>query len=222
MKRKIFSYLWAVLFVLSMIVFTTGITANAASPKAVKSVTVRADKKNITKRTYTLEIGKSKSLKVTASPKRSVSSIRYRSNKPKIVAVSKKGKVTAKKKGTAKIQITVTGKNKKKKSTWVKIKAEYPSIKSVTVMIDNRNVTGKEYSLEWGVWKDLKVNATLAKAVKGIQYASSNTQVANVDQKGTVIARNAGTARITVTATDEDNKKKSAWVNIRVLDTFLL
>lgn len=92
MKRKIFPYLWAVVFVLSMTVLTTGVTANAASQKAVKSITVRADKKNITKKIYTLEIGKSKSLKVTASPKKAVRSIRYKSNKPKIVAVSKKGK----------------------------------------------------------------------------------------------------------------------------------
>lgn len=219
MKRKIFPYLWAVLFILSMTVLTTGITANAASQKAVKSVTVRADKKNITKKTYALEIGKSKNLKVSALPKRAVRSIRYKSNKPKTVAVSKKGKVTAKKKGTAKIQITVTGKTKKKRFTWVKIKAENPAIKSVSVRIDNRNVAGKEYSLTRGGWKELKVNAAPAEAVKSIQYASSNTQVANVDQKGIVVARNAGTARITVTAMNKDNKKKSAWVTIKVTES---
>ena len=97
MRKRIRSYMWAVLFVLSMTMFTTGMTVNAASPKAVKTVTVRADKKNITKKTYTLETGKSKSLKVTAKPAGTVKSIRYKSSKPKIVAVSKKGKVTAKK-----------------------------------------------------------------------------------------------------------------------------
>lgn len=218
MRKRMFSYLWTVLFVLSMTVFTSGFMANAASPKAVNSVTVRADKKNITKKTYALEIGKSKSLKVAVSPKRAVRSICYKSDKTQIVAVSQKGKVTAKKKGTAKIQITVTGKNKKKKSTWVKIKAENPAIKSVSVMIGDRNVMGKSYSLELGGRKDLKVNAAPAKAVKSIRYASSNTWVANVGQKGMVFARNAGTARITVTAINKDNKKKSAWVNIRVTE----
>ena len=130
--------------------------------------------------------------------------------------------MTAKKKGTAKIQITVTGKNKKKKSTWIKVRAENPAIKSVSVRIDNRDVTGKEYSLTQGGWKDLKVNAAPAKAVKSVRYASSNTRVANVDQKGTVVARNArnaGTARITVTASNKDNKKKSAWVTIKVTES---
>ena len=122
MKRKRILYLWAILFVLCMTVFPAGTTANAASQNAVKSVTVRADKKKITKKTYALEIGERKSLKVTASPKGAVKSIRFKSNKPKIASVSKKGKVTAKNKGTAKIQITVTGKNGKKKSTWVKIR----------------------------------------------------------------------------------------------------
>jgi len=42
--------------------------------------------------------------------------------------------------------------------------------------------------------------------------------VANVDQKGTVSARNTGTARITVTAVNKDNKKKSVWVDIRVTE----
>lgn len=39
-----------------------------------------------------------------------------------MAAVSKKGKVTAKKAGTAKIKITVSGKGYKKKTTWVKIR----------------------------------------------------------------------------------------------------
>lgn len=100
------------LLVLFMTMSATGMTVNAASPKTVKTVTVRADEKNVTQKTYTLEIGKSKSLKVTAKPTQAVKSIRYQSNKPKTVAVNKKGKVTSKRKGTAKIQITVTGKNK--------------------------------------------------------------------------------------------------------------
>lgn len=137
---------------------------------------------------------------------------------PETVTVSKKGKVTAKKKGTAKIQITVTGKNKKKKSTWVKVKSVNPAIKSVSVFIDSRNVTGKTYLLGQGGQKDLKVSVTPTKAVKSIRYVSNNTQAVNVDQKGTVIAGNAGTARITVTVTNKDNRKTSAWVDIKVTE----
>lgn len=91
-------------------------------------------------------------------------------------------------------------------------------IESVAVLIDNRDVTGKAYSLEQGSQKNIKMNAVPAKAVKKLSYASSNTQAVNVDQKGTVTARNAGTARITITAINKDNKKKSAWVTIRVTE----
>lgn len=216
--RKKFTFLWALFFVLALSVLGAGRPVEAASKKAVRAVAIRIDNKKATKKTYTLEVGKSKILKVTVSPKKAAKSIRYKSSSLKIVSLSKKGKITAKKKGTAKIQITVTGKNKKKKSTWVKVKVVNPRIKSVSVRIDNKNVAGRAYSLERGGWKDLKVNAAPAKAVKSIRYASSNTRVANVDRKGTVIARNTGTARITVTAVNKDNKKKSVWVDIKVTD----
>ena len=47
--------------------------------------------------------------------------IKYVSSKPKIASVSKKGVIRAKKKGTAKIKVTVTA-GKKKFSSWMKIK----------------------------------------------------------------------------------------------------
>lgn len=148
--RKKFTFLWALLFVLALSVFATGQPVEAASKNTVRSVAVRIDNKKATKKTYTLDIGKSKNLKVTVSPKKAMKAIRYKSSSSKIVSVSKKGKITAKKKGAAKIQITVTGKDKKKKSTWVKVKAVSPVIKSVSVRIDNQNVTGTAYSLERG------------------------------------------------------------------------
>ncbi len=218
MRKKLFTFLCSLIFMLALSVFTTGQPAEAAGKSAVRAVSARIDNKKVAKKTYTLDIGKSKNIKVIVSPKKLVKSIRYKSNRPGIVSVSKKGKITAKKKGTAKIQITVTGKDRKKKSTWVKVKAVNPKIQSISVRIDNKNVAGTVYSLERGGWKDLKVDVMPAKSLKSIQYVSGNASVANVDQKGTVIARNTGTARITVTALNKDNKKKSVWVDIRVTE----
>ncbi len=218
MRKKLFTFLCSLIFMLTLSVFATGQPVEAASKNTVRSVAVRIDNKKATKKTYTLDVGKSKNLKVTVSPKKAMKSIRYKSSNLKIVSVSKKGKITAKKKGTAKIQITVTGKDRKKKSTWVKVKAVNPKIQSISVRIDNKNVAGTVYSLERGGWKDLKVDVMPAKSLKSIQYVSGNASVANVDQKGTVIARNTGTARITVTALNKDNKKKSVWVDIRVTE----
>lgn len=122
MRKRIFTFLWAVMLVLSIVACTVGFTVYAAAPKTVRSVSVRIDNKNMAKKTYTLETGRSKKLKVTGSPDKAVKFISYTSKNSKVAAVNSKGKVTARKKGTTKIQITVTGKNNKKKSTWVKIR----------------------------------------------------------------------------------------------------
>lgn len=122
MKKRIFSFMWTLVLILSMVFGSAGLTAQAANPKAVKSVSVRIGKKNVTKKTYTLERGSSKTLKVTASPAGTVKSVRYVSKNTRTASVNSKGRVTAKRAGTARINITVTGKNNKKKNTWVKIR----------------------------------------------------------------------------------------------------
>ena len=72
-------------------------------------VKILSGKKNIAKKTIRMEKG-SKVYFSTAKDKK-VKSVTYRSMNKKYVTVSKKGKVTAKKTGTAKVNITV----KKKK-----------------------------------------------------------------------------------------------------------
>lgn len=120
MRKRIFTFLWVLIFLMSLTVSATGSTAKAAG--AVNSVTVRIGSKNVTKKTHTLPAGASARLKVTASPAQAVRSIRYASKNTKIAAVDKNGKVTARLAGTARINITVTGKNNKKLSAWVKVK----------------------------------------------------------------------------------------------------
>lgn len=121
MKRRLLAVLLAMTMVLSS-AFTGVTSTSAASSKKVKSVTVKIGSKTVTKKTYSLKKGKSVTLKVTVNPKAAKKAIAYKTDKKAVATVSKKGKVTAKKAGTAKITITVTGKDKKKKTTWVKIK----------------------------------------------------------------------------------------------------
>lgn len=124
MRKRIFTFLWAVVFLLSLTIFTTGGMVRAAGVNAVKSVTVRIGNKNVTKKTYTLAVGAGVRLKVTASPVKAVKSVRYISDNTRIASVNKNGKITAKQTGTAKISITVTGKNNRKMSTWVKVRVK--------------------------------------------------------------------------------------------------
>lgn len=97
-------------------------TAEAASSKAVKSVALKIGKKKVTKQTYFLVKGKTATLKVSVNPSKAKKSVSYKSSNKKIATVSKKGKIKAKKTGTAKITVTVKGKNGKKKTSYVKIK----------------------------------------------------------------------------------------------------
>ena len=123
-KSRIHKYLaWLLVFafVCSSVFVTTG-NAEAAGRKNIKSVTVRIDGKKATKKTVTLRKGKKATLKVSVSPRKAKKSITYTSGKKSVANVNKKGKVTAKKAGTAKIKITVSGKGYKKKTTWVKIR----------------------------------------------------------------------------------------------------
>lgn len=122
MRKRIFTFLWALVFVLSLTVYTTGDIAKAAGSRAVNAATVRIGSKNVTNKTHTLTIGESVRLKTTVSPAQAVKSIRYASKNTRIATVNKNGKITAKQAGTARINIIVTGNNNKKLSTWVKIK----------------------------------------------------------------------------------------------------
>lgn len=123
-KSRIHKYLaWLLIFafVCSSVFVTTG-NAEAAGKKNIKSVIVRINGKKVTKKTVTLRKGKKRTLKVSVSPHKGKKHVTYTSSKKSVATVSKKGKVTAKKAGTAKIKITVSGKGYKKKTTWVKIR----------------------------------------------------------------------------------------------------
>lgn len=119
LKRMLISVL-AIAMVLTAIPMTT-VTAQAA-PTAVKKVVIKQGKKNVTKKTIKLAVGKSSKIKVVVTPSKAKKSIKYVSGNKKVATVSKSGKIKAKAAGTTKIKVTVTGKNKKKKTTWVKVK----------------------------------------------------------------------------------------------------
>ena len=88
----------------------------SSGKKCIAKVIVQKGKVKTTKLTVntkklTLKPGQKSTLKVQRIPYTSQEKITYKSSKSKIVAVNKKGKITAKKKGTAKITIT-SGKKK--------------------------------------------------------------------------------------------------------------
>ena len=85
--------------------------------KPVKKLTVKAGKRNLKK-------GKKLKLKVKAKPGKKLASTQYcwKSSNKKIAAVSAKGVVKAKKKGTVKITVYATDGSGKKKNVKIKVK----------------------------------------------------------------------------------------------------
>ena len=109
--------------------FSQPVMAKAKKMPTVRGITLKIGKKKVTKKTYPMKRGEKKKIKVSVSPAKGKNVIQFATGNKKVAAVSKKGTVTAKKAGTAKIKVTVRkktsgkkGRASKKKSTWVKIK----------------------------------------------------------------------------------------------------
>ena len=182
------------------LVMTSVLTANvtnayaASSSKAIKSVTLKIGSSNVTKKTKTLTVGSSATLKVTVKPSSAKKKVTYKSSKTSVATVSSKGKIVAKKAGTAKITVTVTGKNNKKKSTYCKIKVKNVAVTKVKLNASEKKLT---------VGDSARLKATVSPSnatVKTVKWASSNKAVATVNSKGVVKAISAGTTVVTATS----------------------
>lgn len=93
----------------------------AEAKNSTAKVTLKIGKTNYTKKTCQLVKGQKVSVKVKTSNLTGKKKVTYSSSRKKIVSVSPKGRIQAKKKGTAKIKVTVTS-GKKKTTSWFKVK----------------------------------------------------------------------------------------------------
>lgn len=203
-------------------VFGTSVTSEAASKKAVKSVTLKVKNKKVNKKTVSLTVGKSLTVKTTVSPSSAKKKVTYKSSNKKVATVSSKGKVTAKKAGTAKITVTVLGKNKKKKTAYFKVKVAKKATptKAPTATqapTATKAPTATPAPQEVAVTKvTLTASATTISAGQTAQvfaaiqptnatnqnltYTSSNPDVAAITNTGIVTALKDGETTITATA----------------------
>ena len=119
-KRQWISFLTAFALLIGMMAGIGGTRAEAAA-KTIRSLKVMQGGKNIAKRTVKMESGTTKTLKIKAKPAMKAKNIKFKSSAKTVASVSAKGKLTAKKEGTAKISVTVKKKGYRKKTTWVKV-----------------------------------------------------------------------------------------------------
>lgn len=133
---------YAIVAALAITISQSGIQGSIvhAAPKKVKTVSVKIGGKDVTKKTFKMTKGKSAKLKVLVKPAASKKKVTFQSSSQKVVKVTKNGKLSAKKTGSAKITVQVKGKDGKNKKTWVKIK----------VTKKNTNVTTKAPGTEEG------------------------------------------------------------------------
>lgn len=155
----------------------------AVSPAKVEAASAAINKKSVT-----LIKDQSAALKISGTKK----SIKWSSSDKKIASVSSKGKVTAKKRGTATITAKVSG----KKYT-CKVTVQTPVLNKTKATV----AVGKSTTL--------KLSGTNQK----ITWKSSNKSIATVSSKGKVTGKKAGNVTITATVL---KKKYSCKVAVEV------
>ena len=153
-------------------------------PSLSETVTVEAASKvKLNKTKATMYVGKSTQLKVKGTTKK----VTWKSSNKKVATVSKKGKVTAKKKGKATITATVSGKKYTCKVTVKEIALKSISLNKTSLTLDK----GNKYKLT------VKYSPSNTTVSKNVTWSSSNSSVATVDKEGNISASSAGTATIT-------------------------
>lgn len=127
----------------------------------------------------------------------------YKSSNKKIFTVDKKGRIRAKKKGAAKLTVTLAS---GKKAT-ANVKVQKGTVKTTKVSVN----TSKLVLLKGGKYT-LKATLAPLTSQQKVTYSSSNKKVATVSSKGVIKAKKKGTAKITVKS---GSKKKKITVTVQ-------
>ena len=149
--------------------------------------------------------GKKIKLTVTVTPSNASKKMIWSSENSAIATVDSKGNVKGVKAGKTKITAT-SAVNKKIKKTF-NIRVTEQAVKKVKIV-------GMPETMEVGQTASLKAGYEPIKAADSFTWKSSDPNVATVSAKGKVTAVGAGTAVITVTATDGSKKKDKATVTV--------
>ncbi|MCH5264775.1 MAG: Ig-like domain-containing protein, partial [Lachnospiraceae bacterium] len=164
--------------------------------------------------TLTIQKGKSFQLKSKISPKKAQKSAQlvYQSSNGTIASVSKKGKISAKKVGKAKITIKSNMNKKIKGTIKVSVINKLKKVKKITL---NQNrislVLGggdESYPLQATIQSPKKPT------VKKFNWYSTNKKIATVNKNGVVTAKKAGNAKIIVTSADGQGAKATCQVTV--------
>lgn len=185
-----------------------GMVAVLAASSSLSGDVAQAAVKNLNKasvtKSITVGVGCKKNITVSKVPTKAVKS--FTSSNKKVVKVTKTGKVTGVKVGTATIKVKLTY-NKKTVTKTCKITVK-KAVTKVNLKKKSVNlVVGKKYTIS-------KTTVTPKSALAKFTYSSSDKKIATVTSKGVVTAKKVGKAKITVKAADGSGKKATLTVNV--------
>lgn len=198
----------AVMMAIVMVTSSVSITGEAASTKKkVNSVEVT----NVAYGTVVLKPNKSFKLKVkVATTGKASKKVTFTSSNKKVAKVAANGKITAVKKGSA--RITVKSKVNKNKKAVVKVIVGTPT---TTVTLGQSEVTGFA-----GETITLTAKVSPEKAsLKSVAFTSNDESVATVDDKGVITLVKEGETAITVQAKDNSKSKATCKVVVKKKDS---
>ena len=150
----------------------------------------------------------------------SINSIEWTSNNPEIVEIDESGIISAKGIGTATINLTVTDRSGNRMGIVFSVTVEERVIPTIPVESINLNKT--ELTLTKGNNETLvlQINPNDAN-VTSVEWKSSDENVATVDANGNIVAKDKGTALITVTVTDADGNIKETNCSVTVIENVI-
>lgn len=200
-QKLLLSFLLTLVFSVNSVATQTLATmAKAASAdKTVKKITLNRTQ-------YVLKKGQKVKLKATFKPTKAKTKLKWQSSNKKIATVNAKGVVKAK---AAKGKATITVKAGRKKATC-----------KITIGTPVRKIEASDLKLTEGESAKIKVSVTPKRAtVRTLTYKSNNSKIAKVNKQGKVMAVKAGTAKITITATDREKVKRVIKVTVGATST---
>ncbi|MCH5268567.1 MAG: Ig-like domain-containing protein [Lachnospiraceae bacterium] len=126
-KSKIISC-FLMFCLITIVLYTDEMSVVSEAGSSNTRIRLRIDNHVVSRKTISIKKGKKKKIKLNISQKKKYK-ITFRSSKGSVATVSKKGKITAKRVGTAKITVIAKPKKKKYKS-WIKVKVVSSNKKS--------------------------------------------------------------------------------------------
>lgn len=181
---------------------------------------------------FNIIVGKTKSVKLIFPDELDTDgvTVTYKSSDSKIASVSKKGKLTAKKKGT--VRITTVFKDGYgnimtyvSKVVVVKDEAELKEQEAIDNMSDILIAVpdikkGKKVFIEIAYQYDRHLDSELtgygSQEIKKISYKIKNTKIATVSKKGYITGKKKGTTKLTITFKDIYGYSYSRTIDITV------